>query len=240
MGSRRTFLKEIGVAVGACILRPFWAFGLPGQPASAARSVGVYIGTFGHQHPVMCAVLASKVAGLRQSVRRTRRKYLTSSTLAARVEITPNQASPNFKRYLYRQLTRLAPEVHRGIEVYEVHLDDAAAWKGNEAELNARMLRALLESCRLVRFGEISLYADPRMPGTRRVLTGMIRAEFASRFPSVKRFDVFPDNARKHEGIQAAKFVAYAFSQKHRGGDSQGYDLLGPYVRSELDLSGTL
>lgn len=240
MGDRRLFLKEIGVAVGACVLRPFSSFGLPGKPVPDARSVGVYIGTFGRDRRVMCAILASKVAGLRQSVRRTRRKYLPSSTLAARVEITPNQASPNLKRYLYRQLARLAPQVHKGIEVYEVHHDDAAGWTGSEAELYARMLRALLESCRLVRFGEISVYADPRMPGTRGVLTGIIRAEFASRFPSIKRFDVFPDNARKHEGVQAAKFVAYAFSQKHRGGDSEGYNLLGPSVRSELDLSGTL
>ena len=238
MGNRRTFLKGLGVAVGVGVLKPSWVLGLPKQPLPAARSVGVYIGTFGRQHRVMCAVLASKVTGLRQAVRRTRRKHLASAALAARVEIQPNQASLGFKRHLYRRLARLAIGAHRGAEVYEVHLDNAVRWKGSEAALYAQMLRVLLESCALGRFGEISLYADSRAAGVRRVLTGMTRAEFATRFRPVRRFDFFPDNARKHDGVQAATFVAYALFQKHRGGNSEGYDLLRRHVRNQLDLSG--
>jgi len=240
MASRRTFLKSVGLAVGAgAIGTPEWAIGAPKPSAQAVqhRSGSVFIGDAEGDTFVVCALVTTNIQRTRQMMRRAKRKILSGDDLARNLVLQPGSVSLQARRLVYKQLSRVPPTSVGGFEIFSASVPNAWRWKGSESELFRLTLEAVLANAGLMRFKRVSVYANTGNPAARALLTGMIRDEFAHRYQPVKRFDVFPDQARKHDGLQAARWAAFAIQQKAVGRTSEWYTLLKTNIKKEVDLS---
>lgn len=244
MASRRTFLKGVGLAVGAgAIGTPDWAIGAPGPSAHAVqhRSGSVFIGDAEGDTFVVCALVTTDVQRTRQMMRRARRKVMSDDDLARNLILQPGSVSIQSRRLVYRQLSRVPPTSVGGFEIFSASVPNAWRWKGSEGELFRLTVEAVLANAGLMRFKRVSVFANAGCPpAARALLTGIIRDQFATRYQPVRRFDVFPDDPRKHDGLQAARWAAFAIQQKAVGRTSEWYTLLKTNIKKEVDLSATL
>lgn len=245
MAARRTFLKGLGIAVGASAMRGSgWAFAHEpserGEGKDREGSVTVFVNDFGPDPLVVCAILASDVTRLRQAVRRTKRSRLSLAERRASAEVRASGASRRFKAQLYRQLGELDHDVEDGFVIVEAHVRNTSRWAGREVELYAQVLPRLLRGANLSGFDEIFVYANSRRPGWRRLFTGPLRHQLVELTDGASRVETFPVLSRKHEGLQVAEFAAYALFQNHRGHGREAFEQIEGHVQAQLDLSDTL
>lgn len=246
MATRRTFLKGLGIAVG--VTATGTPLGFAEEPKKGKKnkekknddSVAVFLNEFGSDPLVVCAVLTSNIAPLRQAVRRTKRHRLTISQRLASVEVRAEQASRAFKRYLYRQLGALDDDHDDGFVIVEAHVRNATSWIGSERDLYFRLLSRLLEAADLSDFDRVFVYGNSGRPHWGGLLTGPIRQQLVQLTKGKSRVEVFPVPSRKHEGLQAAQFAAYALFRHYRGLGSEALAPIADHVKTQLDLTDRL
>lgn len=243
MATRRTFLKGVGIALGAAVVPARWTSAEPGSQRGTKSeeekgddkrrrgSVAVFLNDFGRNPLTVCALVISDVAPLRHALRRTKRHRLPARERRT-AEIRAEQASKPFKTYLYRQLADIEHVDGQGFSVVAAHVRNSDRWSGNEFDLYFRVLTRVLHAAQLPRFDDAFVYANSRRPGWRQLLT-----EKLSLPPGV---EVFPVNPRDHEGLQVAQFVAYGLHQQHHGRRDKAFDHLRRHLRADLDLTDGL
>lgn len=241
MASRRTFLKGVGAVVGASAVGgPDWALAAQAAlPAVQHRLGTVFIGDAGPDPRVVCALVTTDVTRTRQMLRRAKRKLLDADQRAMSAVLQPGSVSIASRRLVYRLLSRIPPTSVGGFEIFSASVANASRWKSSETELYRIMVGEALEQSLLQRFKRVAVYVNTAWPpGASAVIAEDLAARFAGKFQSAGRFDVYPNPDWRHEGLQAARWAAFAIQQRLAGQTAEWQRMLRQHVRREISLAG--